>query len=75
MCDFSMMLESTVQHVESDLTAALSNVGIDVNAETLKAGLNKIFHSQQVCDPFAGLQTEHLQKTVFTEQLHLLVLL
>ena len=51
MCDFSTMLESTVEHVERDVMAALSDVGIDTNADTL-ARLNVIFHSQQVCDLF-----------------------
>lgn len=68
MCDISTMLESTVQHVEKDVMAELGDIDPDIEAR-----LHLIFHSQQVCDPFCGLQTEQRQKTAFKEQFHLLV--
>ena len=37
MCDYSTMLMSTFEHAESDLMAVLSDTGIDVTSETLKA--------------------------------------
>ena len=73
MCDFTTMLKSTVQRVERDLVAVLNDIGIDVTAQNLNTRLNAIFHSQEIRDPFCGLQTQYQQKRVFTEKFHLLV--
>ena len=71
MHDISTKLETTVQHIQRDVMAELEDVGgVD---ESRKARLNEIFHTQEVTDPFCGLESQHRQKTVFMEQFNLLV--
>ena len=62
------MLESRVHSLETQILEVLGDADL-----TVKQQISKLFQSQDVVDPFIGLKTEHMQKTYFKENLHLVV--
>jgi len=70
MQDFKMMLESTFHYVQRNVMEVLSNLCDDPSLETC---LSEIFNSQELRDPFCGLESQHMQKAIFAKQFNILV--
>ena len=65
LCDFCTMLELRVDFLKTQVDEVVSN--------DVKQQISTIFQSPVVTDPFCGLQTEHMQKMFFKDELHLVV--
>jgi hypothetical protein len=66
--DFGLLLENRIQKLRDDLTAVLSQKGIELDAE-----LSSIFQKEYLTDPFGGLQSVFLRERFYIENMGLLV--
>lgn len=61
MCDFSTLLETTVQKLKSKVTQTIQNA-------ELKSEITQIFDTPEVRDPFGGLDNEYQLKQYYLEK-------
>ncbi len=66
--DITLVLERKCQKLESSVSAALAERGIEMDPE-----LQSLFHRPNVIAPFQRLETEYLEKKFYREKFGLLV--
>ena len=62
LCDFTTMLQSTVDHLEAEVVAVIRTGSVN---HQMMQQVHTIFNSPVVSDPFAGLTTEYFYNEEF----------
>ena len=68
--DVQQLVERAVLGIELKVHAALHNAGVD---PSVIPDLHEVFADESLLNPFAGIQTEHLQMKYFKENFEYLV--